>query len=228
MDGKILIQGVCVCAAVFGGLWFLPVDQLLKPSPPAVTLQPLTTRVEGTFHKVPPDNRPQAVKDAEHVDVEVNNAELYAKMNGLPARPQDEVRAAADDAPKSPAYVGYGTLPSMSVQTMETHDIDTAGLKVACFSTRDTDFGRDPDDHSPPPTRHQIILYDATRYIPAGSDLYIWVYSGCAAAVKSAPAISMTQYKMTLRGLLPATPEYEPLRQQIMQSLNSTSKQAGE
>ena len=224
MDARLVIQGICVCAAVFGGLFFLPVDQLLKPSPPAVTLEPLSTRVEGTFHQVPPDTRPQAIRDAERIEDEISQSELYAKMNGRPVKSRDELRAAVDDAPKSPTYVGYGTLPSMSEETPLTHDIDTAGMKVACFSTRDRDFGTDADDHGPPPTRHQIILYDATRYIPASSDLYIWVYSGCADAVRSSSAINQTQYKMTLRALLPAGPQYDPLRQEIMQSLNSTSK----
>jgi hypothetical protein len=204
---------------------FLPFDQLLKPSPPTYALGPLTERVEPTFHTVPEDNRPQAVKNAELIDVEVNNTAVYAKIGGYTVRPEAEVRAAVDDAPKLETYVGYGTLPSISLPMIETHDIDTAGLKVACFSIRQPGFETGSDSDTPPSSIHQIILYDAARFIPMESaDLYTWVYSGCAEAVRSAPTISMTQYKTTLRGMLPATSQYDAQRLQIMQSLNSKPK----
>jgi hypothetical protein len=228
MDSKTLIAGGSVFAVIFVGVLFLPFDQLFKPSAQTYTMAPLTTRVDATFQKVPGDDRPQAVKDAERIDSEVKNTEVYAKLEGRPVRPEAEVRAAVDDAPKLETYVGYGTLSKMSGPMAGMNDIDTGGMKVACFSIRQPAFGTGADSDTEPSSIHQMILYDAARFIPLeATTLYTWVYSGCAEAVRSSPTISMTQYKTTLRDLLPATPQYDMQRQQIMQSLNSKPKKAG-
>jgi hypothetical protein len=225
MDAKILIQGAGVCVAAFALMHFLPVDQLLKPSPPDVTMGPLTSRVDVTFQKVKgEDQRPMAERIAESIERDIKMAEVAAKIEGIAVRPEAEMRAAVDDAPKSEAYVGYGTLAKLTVPVMEANDLDTTGMKVACFSVRDPGF----DEETPPSSRHQIILYDAKRYVPAHSaSLFTWVYSGCAEAVRASPNISMTRYKTTLRDMLPVTPEYDKARRDIMQSLNSNAKQTG-
>ncbi|CAM3291408.1 hypothetical protein [Asticcacaulis taihuensis] len=228
MDSKTLIAGGSVFAVIFAGVLFLPFDQLLKPAPPTYEIGPLTGRVESTFHKVPTDDRPQAVKDAEQIDSEVKNTEVYAKIEGRPVRPEAEVRAAVDDAPKLQTYVGYATLSKMSGPMAGLNDIDTTDMKIACFSIRQPAFGTAADSDTSLSSIHQMFLYDAARFIPLEAPaLYTWVYSGCAEAVRSSPTISMTQYKITLRDLLPATPQYDTQRQQIIQSLNSKPKKAG-
>jgi hypothetical protein len=228
MGSKTIIVAGAVFAAVFSGVLFIPFDQLLKPSPPSRTFGPLTGRVEATFHQVPKDDRPQAVKDAEFADVQVKNSAVYAKLSGEQIRPEAEVRAAVDDAPKQANYVAYAALPEMSLKMIETHDIDATGMKVACFSARQSEANSDEDGPAAPQSLHQIILYDQLRFIPIDqADLYAWVYSGCAKATKSSPTISRTQYKAKLREMLPATPDYEPLRQHIAQSLNSKTQDNG-
>lgn len=221
MDQKALLVSGGVFAVVFAGVLFLPFDRMFKPSAPDAAKEPLQARVDPVFHTVPPDNRPEAVKSAERIDGEVSNVAMYAKMNGLDSKPEAEVRAAVDDAPTAPGYVAYGSVANISIPMDVTDDIDTSGLKVACFSIRNP-VSRADAHALPSSSIHQMILYDATRYIPAETvELYAWVYSGCAAAVRSGSAINATRYEMTLHDLMPHTPQYDAQRQKIMQNLNS-------
>jgi hypothetical protein len=213
MDNKTWVFAGGVFAALFAGALFMPVDTIFKPLQPSVAVGPLKPTLTDTFQKVDEskDKRTPAQKAVDLERDEFERATMYAKINGDTPVSDDVLKAAKKDAPRD-GYYKYGRLDRARI-TMRSWEGNhrLTGLKLACFSSQ-----RDEE------VVHDIVFYDGQRFeFQTSVDLYEWVYSGCADAVKAGPQLNRVQYFTTLRGLVPGTPKYETFRRDLLVQLNA-------
>ncbi|ESQ89738.1 hypothetical protein [Asticcacaulis benevestitus] len=120
------------------------------------------------------------------------------------------VRQAMDDGPSVEGYINYASMPRVVSLSRMDRD-DPIDMDVACFA-ESSGYG----------TGHMIVKSDGTRALLRRSNLYSWIVSGCADAIRTrGRQMNRVQVQVTLRDLLPDTPEYAEMRREILTQLNS-------